>query len=76
MKLRNESLSTLLKKTSLIKYNIIYIEESFSLNKKEFERYIFNYEKHFIVIIEKLRSEMIIFVIYVYREEKRFKNLI
>ena len=76
MKLRNENLLTLSKKTLLIKYDIIYIEELFSLNKKKFKRYIFNYEEHFIITIEKLKNKITIFIIYIYREKKRFKNLI
>ena len=55
---------------------MIYIEKSFSLNKKKFERYVINYKKYFIIMIEKLRSEMIIFIIYIYRKEKRLRNLI
>ena len=70
MKLRNENLSTLLKKTLLIKYDIIYIKKSFSLNKKNFKYYIFNYKKHFIIIIEKLRNKITIFITYIYREKK------
>ena len=76
MKLKNQNLKTLSKKTSLIKLKMIYIEKSFSLNKKEFERYVIDYKKHLIVIIEKLKSEMITFITYIHREKKRFKDLI
>ena len=76
MKLKNQSLKTLSKKTLLIKLEIIYIEKSFLLNKKEFKRYVINYKKYFIITTEKLRSEMIIFIIYIYREKKRFRDLI
>lgn len=53
MKLRDESLSILLKKILLIKYNIIYIEKLFSLKKKKIKRYIFNNKEYFIITIKK-----------------------
>ena len=69
-------MKTLSKKTLLTKLKMIYIEKSFSLNKKKFERYIIDYKKYFIVMTEKLRSEMIIFITYIHREKKRLRDLI
>ena len=76
MKLKNENSKTLSKKTPLTKLEMIYIEKSFSLNKKKFERYVIDYKEYFIITTEKLRSEMITLIIYVYREKKRLRDLI
>lgn len=65
-----------LKKNEVVKYEMFYIGEILSLNRKKFNKYINDYEDHFIVIVEKLRSEMIILIIYVYRAEKRLRDLI
>ena len=69
MKLKNQSLKALSKKTLLMKLEMIYIEESFSLNKKEFERYVIDHKEYFIITIEKLRSEIIIFITYIYHKK-------
>ena len=55
---------------------MIYIEEILILNKKEINRYIVDHKKHLIVIVEKLKSEMISLTTYIYRIEKRLKDLI
>ena len=70
MKLKNQSLKASSKKTLLTKFKMNYIEKSFSLNKKKFERYVINYKEHFIVTIKKLKSEIIIFITYIYSEKK------
>ena len=60
-----KSTNTISNETLLIKHNTIYIENVLSLNRKEFNKYIVNYKKYFIIIIDKLRSEIIEFIIYV-----------
>ena len=52
----------------------MYIENSFSLNKKKFNKFIFDYKEHFIVTIEKLRSEMIILITFIHKAKKRLRN--
>ena len=64
------------KETPLGKYGITFIGDSLSLNRKEFNRYIINYEEYLTVTAEKLRSEIIGLVIFIYRVEKRLKDAI
>ena len=60
-----KSIDTISNETSLEKYNIIYIKNVLSLNRKEFNKYIINYKKYFIITIDKLRSEIIKLIIYI-----------
>ena len=53
-----------------------YIKKDLFLNKKEINRYILNHENHFIVTVEKLKSEMTELVAYIQRAEKRLRDLI
>ena len=64
------------KETNVAKKRITFIEEVLSLNCKKFNNYINNYKNHFIVIVEKLRSEMLDLAFYIYRAEKRLRDLI
>ena len=60
--------------TSFAKYNIIYIREILSLNRKKFNKYIFNYKKYFITTIKKLKSKIIDLIVYIYRINKRLRD--
>ena len=64
------------KETPLGKYGITFIGDSLSLNRKEFNRYIVDYEEYLIIIIKKLRSEIVGLVIFIYKVEKRLKDAI
>ena len=59
---------------ALVKHDMTYIKKVLSLNKKEFNKYIFNYEKHLIVTIEKLKNKMFDLIIYVHRANKRLRD--
>lgn len=64
------------KKNEVAKYKMSYIEKILSLNRKKFNKYINDHKNHFIVTVEKLRSEIIILIIYVHRAKKRLRDLI
>ena len=69
-----KSIQNAFKKTSLVKVRIIYIKNTFSLNKKKFNKFIFDYKKHFIVTIEKLRNEIITLITFIYKAKKRLRD--
>ena len=64
----------MLKETLLNMHDMNYIKEHLSLNKKEFDRYIINHEKHLIVTTEKLRSKITNLINFIHRAEKRFRE--
>ena len=52
----------------------MYIKNTLFFNKKKFNKFIFDYKKHFIVTTEKLRSEIIILITFIYKAKKRLKD--
>ena len=62
------------KETLFAKVKMMYIENTLSLNKKKFNKFILDYEKHFIITIEKLRNEITILTTFIHKAKKRLRN--
>lgn len=58
----------------LAKHKMKYIGDSLSLNRKEFNKFIIDHEKHLTVTAEKLRSEMTSLIVFVHKAEKRLRD--
>ena len=76
MKIKTSKKTKVLNEKSLKTHEMKYIKKHLFLNKKEVNRYILNHENHFIVTVEKFKNEMIEFVAYIQRAEKRLRDLI
>jgi len=63
-------------KTEADKHDMTYIDDVLTLNRKKFNRYIHDHEKHLIATAEKLRSEMTTLTTYVHHADKRLRDQI
>ncbi|CAF9930926.1 MAG: hypothetical protein ALECFALPRED_004760, partial [Alectoria fallacina] len=60
--------------TPLAKVGMMYIGDTLSLNRKEFNKFILDHEEHLTVTAEKLRSEMATLAAFVHKAEKRLRD--
>ena len=72
----NEFSNSLDDEFSLTQVEMFYIEESLTLNRKKFNRYIKNHENHLSIIAMRLRSEMINLTLFVHRVDKKLRDVI